>query len=60
MRFPRWIFMNDNSKKFVFRHACYEGIIYEIFYISGVNLFKSRVKNDEFRFGRMDSEFVSI
>ena len=52
--------MNDNSKKFVSLHACYEGIIYEIFYISGVNLFKSRVKNDEFRFGRMDSEFVSI
>ena len=31
MRFPRWIFMNDNSKKFVFLHTCYEGIIYENF-----------------------------
>ena len=49
-----------NSKKFVFLHACYEGIIYENFYISGVDLFTSGVKNDEFRFGGMDSEFVSI
>ena len=60
MRFRRWIFMNDNSKKLVFLHTCYEGIIYENFYISGVNLFTSEVKNDEFRFGRMDSEFVNI
>ena len=52
--------MNVNPKKYVFLHTCDERIIYKNVYIWGVNFFTSRVKNDEFRLGRMNSEFVSI
>ena len=44
MRFLRYIFMNDNPKKFVLLYTCYERIIYKYVYIWGVNLFTLRVK----------------